>query len=253
MREDMRTMPASVQRHNLARLRQEMGLTQSDLAAMTLRSPATIKAVEIGKLALSENLATLISEVTGTDKQWLLENNLSAPVPPLKRLSASWSPEERVYDSIVHLLADLFCRLFAVSRRLQEGEGRRGLQGLIRDELEFLEETGYEPDAIQRYRSSVDAVEFFEIHPQLLDADLRQLINLDFLVKDAYRAQRIGNKAFSKAAKLEMQASFSSSGDVFAAIPKSASGTRSPRRRKSPRQNRGSPLPAGPHKKPKSS
>src|SRR6516164_7212160 len=45
-------MPASVHRHNLARLRQVMHLTQSDLAGMILRSPATIKAVEIGKLAL---------------------------------------------------------------------------------------------------------------------------------------------------------------------------------------------------------
>ena len=246
-------MPASVQRHNLARLRQEMGLTQSDLAAMTMRSPGTIKAVEIGKLALSENLATLISEVTGADKQWLLENNLSAPVPPLKRLSASWNPEERVYDSIAHLLADLFSRLFAVSRRLREGEGRRGLQYIIKDELGFLEETGYEPDAIQRYRSSAGAVEFFEMHPQLLDADLRQLINLDFLVKDAYQAQRMGQKAFSKAAKLETQSNFSLSGDVLSAIPTSASGTRSPRRRKSPRQNRVSPEPGDRHKRTRSS
>src|SRR5215469_953660 len=198
MREDMRTMPASVQRHNLARLRQEMSLTQSDLAGLIMRSPATIKAVEIGKLPLSEGLATLIAEVTGVDKQWLLENNLSAPVPPLKRLSASWNPEERVYDSIAHLLADLFSRLFAVSRRLREGEGRRGLQYIIKDELGFLEETGYEPDAIQRYRSSAGAVEFFEMHPQLLDADLRQLINLGFLAKDAYQAQRIGIKRFLK-------------------------------------------------------
>jgi len=103
------------------------------------------------------------------------------------------------------------------------------------------------------YRSSVGPVEFFEMHPQLLDADLRQLINLGFLVKDAYQAQRMGQKAFSKAAKQEMQASFSSSADVFAAIPKSASGTRSAKRRKSPRQNRVSLELGDRHKSPRSS
>jgi transcriptional regulator with XRE-family HTH domain len=233
---DIRAMPASVQRHTLARLRQEMRLTQSDLAAMIMRSPATIKAVEIGKLALSENLAALISEVTGADKNWLLENDLTAPVPALKRLSAGWNPEERVYDCMCHLLADLFSRLFAACRRLREGEGRRGLQGLIKDELKFLEETGYEPDAIQRSRSSVGAVEFFEMHPQLLDADLRQLINLDFLVKDAYEAQRLGQKAFSKATKrvgeLEKGSNFSSRAGALSTERSSASATPSPKRRK---------------------
>jgi transcriptional regulator with XRE-family HTH domain len=194
-------MPASVQRHNLARLRQQMRLTQSDLAAMIMRSPATIKAVEIGKLALSENLATLISQVTGADKKWLLENNLKAPIPPLKRLSASWNPTDRAYDCMCSLLVDLFSRVFAACRRLQEGEGRRNLPTFIKDELRVFEETGYEPDAIQRYRGTVDVFEFFEMHPQLLDPDLARLINLDFLVKDAYEAQRLGQKAFSKAAK----------------------------------------------------
>jgi hypothetical protein len=38
------------------------------------RSQATIKAIETGKLALSEDLATLISVALGTDKEWLLKN-----------------------------------------------------------------------------------------------------------------------------------------------------------------------------------
>jgi transcriptional regulator with XRE-family HTH domain len=148
-------MPASVQRHNLARLRQAMSLTQSDLAGMIMRSPATIKAVEIGKLALSDKLAALISDVTGADKKWLLENNLNAPVPALRRLSASWAPKDRAYVHTCHLLADLFSRLFAVCRRLREGEGRQNLPAYIKDELELLAKTSYEPDAIQRYRASV--------------------------------------------------------------------------------------------------
>jgi transcriptional regulator with XRE-family HTH domain len=61
-----------------------MGLAQSDFADLIMRSFPTIKAIEAGKLPLSENLATLISEVTGVDRLWLLENNLEAPVPRLK-------------------------------------------------------------------------------------------------------------------------------------------------------------------------
>jgi transcriptional regulator with XRE-family HTH domain len=240
MRVHVRKMPASVQRHNLARLRQEMSLTQSDLAALIMRSPATVKAVEIGKLALSENLATLIEEATGADKKWLLENDLNAPVPPLRRLSASWNPEERVYDRTCILLADLFSRLFAVCRRLREGEGRKNLPTYIKDELELLEKTGYEPDAIQRRRGSVGAFEFFEMHPELLDPDLRRLINLDFLVKDAYHAQLLGQKAFSKRRQKsqEKESKLPARADVILAARSSVSGTRSRKRRKESRSGR---------------
>jgi len=229
-------MPTSVQRHNLARLRQEMSLTQSDLAALIMRSAATIKAVEIGKLALSEKLATLISDVTGADKKWLLENNLNAPVPALRRSSAGWAPTDRAYDSTCLLLVDLLSRLFAVCRRLREGKGRQNLPRYIKDELELLEKTSYEPDAIQRYRASVGVFEFFAMHPHLLDPDLRQLINLDFLVKDAYEAQRLGKNAFSKVAKrvreLEKQYHFSSLAGALSVHRSSASATPSPKRRK---------------------
>src|ERR1700747_584422 len=117
-------MPASVQRHNLARLRQELGLTQAALGGLIGRSQATIKAIEIGKLALSEDLATLISVVLGTDKQWLLDNDLSAPVPASKYFSATISPEEKAYTTTIYLLSDLFKRLFAVARRLRKTNAR---------------------------------------------------------------------------------------------------------------------------------
>jgi transcriptional regulator with XRE-family HTH domain len=75
-------MPASVGRHNLARIRKLMGLTQVDLGRMLGRSAATIKSIEIGKLALSEGLANRINETLGIrDKAWLLANDLQAPVP----------------------------------------------------------------------------------------------------------------------------------------------------------------------------
>jgi transcriptional regulator with XRE-family HTH domain len=228
-----------------------MSLTQSDLAAMTMRSPATIKAVEIGKLALSENLATLIEEATGADKKWLLENDLNSPVPPLKRASASWNPEERAYDCLCALIADLFSRLFAVCRRLQEGEGRKNLLIYIKDELEFLEKTGYEPDAIQRFRGSVDAFEFFEMHRDSLDPDLRQLVNLDFLIKDAYHAQALGENAFSKRGKnvREKESKLSPRADALSRRAKKASRKRPKPRSRTPAL----PSPGDQHRIPRSS
>jgi transcriptional regulator with XRE-family HTH domain len=245
MRIDIRTMPASVQRHNLARLREALRLTQSDLADLIMRSLPTIKAIETGKLPLSENLATLISEVTGVDRLWLLENNLEAPVPPLRPLSATWAPEDRAYQFLCSLLMDLFSRLFAVCRRLQQGDGRKGLATYIKEELQVLEETGYEPDAIQSCRATVEPFEFFQMHPELLDYNLGRLINLDFLIKDAYQAQMLGQKAFRKASesvkKKKKQSNFVSHDVVFSAPTKPVSETRSPRRRKGPRPSRKSP------------
>jgi transcriptional regulator with XRE-family HTH domain len=70
-------------RHNLARLRKELHQTQTHLAGILGVSLTTIKSVELGKLALSVSLATKIAAATGADAQWLLDNNLEAPMPPL--------------------------------------------------------------------------------------------------------------------------------------------------------------------------
>jgi transcriptional regulator with XRE-family HTH domain len=78
----------------VARLRGELGITQGDLAAMTKRSGATIKAVEIGKLALSPGLARDIAEATGAGVEWLLGNDLGLPVPKVKR--AAQRTKERI-------------------------------------------------------------------------------------------------------------------------------------------------------------
>lgn len=87
-------MPASVRRHNLARLRAHLKVTQATLGRWTGRSPATIKAIEIGKLALSPVLAGLVADLTGADKDWLLRNDLAEPMPPLTHVSVA--PERYV-------------------------------------------------------------------------------------------------------------------------------------------------------------
>ena len=45
-------MPASLRRHNLARLREELSISQTTLAAWIGRSWSAIKAIETGKLGL---------------------------------------------------------------------------------------------------------------------------------------------------------------------------------------------------------
>jgi transcriptional regulator with XRE-family HTH domain len=86
-------MPVSAGRHNLARLRKELNLTQAELATLVGCSPVTIKAVEIGKLALSEGLATRIALSAGTTVQWLLENDLNSPVPVGQSLKDQYKVE----------------------------------------------------------------------------------------------------------------------------------------------------------------
>ena len=182
-------MPVSVRRHNLQRLREELNLTQATLAAWIGRSAATVKAVEIGKLALSENLANLIASVTGADKEWLLRNDLTAEMPPLTRASAKLAPEDEAYNISIVLLHHLFDRLFASARRLKRTQHRKALEQLIAESLKLLRETDQEPGAGLNFFTSVDTFEFFKAHPEFLDPDLASLIDLNFLIQDAHRRQ----------------------------------------------------------------
>ena len=72
-------MRRSPERHNLARLRLLIGLGQKEMAEIVGCSTPTIRAVELGKLKLSEGLAFRISLATGIDAAWLLENDLTKP------------------------------------------------------------------------------------------------------------------------------------------------------------------------------
>src|ERR1700751_1003294 len=112
-------MSASLRQHNLARLRKKLSRTQVDLAAILGRSVITIKSIETGRLRLSENLATLIAANTGGDRAWLLANDLSAPIPPLKRFSGTLDPKAQAYDYTCKVLSDLFVRLFGMLHRLK--------------------------------------------------------------------------------------------------------------------------------------
>jgi transcriptional regulator with XRE-family HTH domain len=183
-------MPVSVRRHNLQRLREKLNLTQAKLAGWVGRSAAAIKAVEIGKLALSENLAALIASVTGSDKAWLVRNDLSEPMPPLEPVSVKLAPEDEAYNISIVLLRHLFERLFMATERLKCTQVRRHLEHYIQIRLDLLKVTEQRLDADLSYFTTADPFEFFKVHPEFLDPDLKNLVNLDFLIKDAYRREK---------------------------------------------------------------
>jgi DNA-binding XRE family transcriptional regulator len=190
MRKYIRTMPTSVRRHNLQRLREHLNLTQSTLGSWVGRSAATIKAVEIGKLALSENLAALVASVTGGDRAWLLRNDLSELMPALEPVSVKLAPEDEAYNKSIVLFYHLFDRLFASAQRLKCTQFRRDLEHYIQILLDLLKVTEQRSDADLSYFISADPFEFFKAHPEFLDPDLKGMINLDFLIKDAYRREK---------------------------------------------------------------
>jgi transcriptional regulator with XRE-family HTH domain len=79
-------MRRSALAHPLAVLRTTIGLTQKEMAGLVGRAARTIQSVELGKLALSEDLAMLIAEATGVDAGWLLEGDPG--IPPRKGTTA---------------------------------------------------------------------------------------------------------------------------------------------------------------------
>lgn len=248
-------MPASVRRHNLQRLREELNVTQPTLAGWIGRSAATIKAVEIGKLALSQNLATLIASVTGADKDWLLRNDLSEPMPPVVHQSANYAPEDRAYDVSIVLLMHLFERLFAAAMRLKPSEARRALAFFIKFWLEALEKGEHKPDCEYGGDIGVQPFEFFKAHPELFDPDLASLINIDYLIKDAYLLQK-RTKVYDRKLNREGKEAAQWIKEHFSELSaeeQAAVSHLKPRRPKSPSRSPASHAPAGRRKKHSSS
>ncbi|MEK7950525.1 helix-turn-helix transcriptional regulator [Luteolibacter soli] len=72
---------AALRYHIHGALKQEnRKLTQSDFARLIGRTAATIKSIESGRLALSDDLAKRISQVTGVSLPWLLKGDSSQPI-----------------------------------------------------------------------------------------------------------------------------------------------------------------------------
>ncbi|RYD74875.1 MAG: XRE family transcriptional regulator, partial [Verrucomicrobiaceae bacterium] len=67
-------------KHPLAKLRLWLALGQKEMAALIGCSRATIQAVELGQLSLSDSLAETISRKTGVSARWLLAGDPNAPI-----------------------------------------------------------------------------------------------------------------------------------------------------------------------------
>jgi transcriptional regulator with XRE-family HTH domain len=78
-------VPASKFKHNLARLRKHLKLTQADVAKLVGCARITIQAIELGKFPLSEKMATKLQGALGVPQEWLLKAGLKSPIPePLR-------------------------------------------------------------------------------------------------------------------------------------------------------------------------
>jgi len=217
-------MPPSVVRHNLARVRGQLSLTQGDLATLVGCSLATIKAVEIGKLALSEGLASRISQALEIwDKDWLLKNDLSAPLPPVLR------PRSNEEDAQAAVIVELFTRLFAAVAKMDKHRSRLMIELSVASQLDTLRKEhlprahGELPDTIV----PPGAIRWLIDNPNWFDQDLREIVNLEGLLKSVERDYSSWESRWAKKA--------------------------SPKRPKPRSQTPASPSPGGRRKRPKSS
>ena len=172
-------------RHNLARLRHVLGLTQGEFGRQVGRSLVTIKAVENSKLPLSESLAAEIGCAFGIDGRWLLANDLESPVPPLNPpLQDVPTKEGHSIALLIHLLS----RIFAVARKLRASQARDTIGFHVGWELENLKlSTEADPAAEPINLINPEVLEYFRRHP--LNQDLNW-INLDSLLADLKRHQK---------------------------------------------------------------
>jgi transcriptional regulator with XRE-family HTH domain len=184
-------MPASKEVHCLALMRKILRLKQSELAALAECSVATIQSIELNRLKLSKGLATRISLATGVNYDWLLDNDIKKPMPPLPRFDTN-SPEESVQSNTIFVLQILFEWLFVIAARQPKTPVRFMLELYIELQLDYLKKSEGDPELETAFGTNV--FEFFAKHPDLLDPDLKKIINIDNLIKDQRQRRKQGEK-----------------------------------------------------------
>jgi transcriptional regulator with XRE-family HTH domain len=176
-------MPVSVGRHNLARLRARLSLTQADVAKLAGCSTVTIKAVEILKLALSDSLASRISRALWIDKEWLLKNDLNEPVPESYHFPPT--QDEAAQDAVVtqlFVMTELFSRLFGVLASMEKDRHRKLIEFFIQTSLDFVKNNEQMPDSGPSYVVGSGSIEFFIRYPELFPPELKSWVNLKGLL-----------------------------------------------------------------------
>lgn len=89
-------------RTNIARLRLNLGKSQSEFALLIRRSVACVQSLELARLKLSTELAGEISRRTAVHPRWLLENNLEESAYDLTGNPWTLASYTRLRDEIPH-------------------------------------------------------------------------------------------------------------------------------------------------------
>ena len=249
-------MPGSLGRHNLARIRKHLKLTQSDVAKLVGCAQVTIKSVETGRLQLSESLALRINHALGImDRDWLLKNDLNAPLPKRFEMLKQDSESDKVTANHVVVLMELFSRLFGVVATMEKGNYRRSIEMYIDFCADALRRTK-KPDTNGGpfHLAGSKAIELFVRHPVLFNPNLRSWVNLKGLLRAnlerstpwADAPGQIDERAREAEENLQEALRLKDSSELSAQPPK-------PRRRSAPGQTRASPAPADQRKNSQSS
>jgi transcriptional regulator with XRE-family HTH domain len=186
-------MSASKNSHVLSVLRKNLALSQHEIAEMLGCAKATITSIEVGRLKLSESLADRIVAVTGCDKEWLLANDVSVPMPSqaldLGKTAYRSDPHLKIwkadYTYQIYILADAFSRLFCEIRKLEKTSQRDNLEAHLRKEMEVLGKTQTTPGARPLFSAPKDGLRFYKERKISLPRELINLINVDYVIETA--------------------------------------------------------------------
>jgi DNA-binding XRE family transcriptional regulator len=191
-------MPASKFVNVLAILRKSLSLKQGELAELAGCSISTIQAIEANKLPLSRSLAARISASTGVDYDWILANDVTVPMPAIKRLEVNHpAGTPGATDWVTpEMLSMVFGRLFMIANRLPITPERRALEMNIGFNLERLKngEGVFDPDIYY----SIDSLQFLDVDSNTLHRDLAQIINFKYLVEEYRRRRELVEKDTGK-------------------------------------------------------
>ena len=118
-------------KHVVVWVREQLDLTQSELADLIDASRDTIQSIEIGRLPLSERFAYAIAEQTGFHAKFLLANKIPNPCPPksmsLETFQEAQTGRWKLGFYMTHLIPrSLFVRAYVLYRAVFNEMGYTG-------------------------------------------------------------------------------------------------------------------------------
>jgi transcriptional regulator with XRE-family HTH domain len=192
-------MPGSNARHTLAILRRALRLTQTELAELAGCSPPTIQSIELLRLKLPPGLGAKIALATGASLDWLL-GEANQPMPPIRRLEPEWDPKDQAQACTIAMLDILFEWLVVITARQPKTPGRKALELSLGMMLDNLKKGDQDPEAETTLETNV--FEWVTQHAELIDPDLRKIINLDYLAEEQRaRMEKAAKKKKSRGPK----------------------------------------------------